>query len=162
MRGCLTFLVGIVLGAVLIGIWWQRTPLTVPGTQAADVQATIADGYLARRLEEQVAGAGGFSGMITHVTVQSSPPSTLVLGADASIGPLTAPVSLQVAPQAANGALQIQVIQANVGAVPVSGPLVDALLRAINQRSVQVLGSGARIVGVKVVPGGLEIDANFG
>lgn len=160
MRGCLALVVGFVLGAALMLVWWPRPPgPAVPPPQSFDVRVTIADGYLSRVAQQRVASISVPT--IRHVSVASSPPAELIVSADAAVGPVSAPITLALQPVAEGGAVQVHVVSAHVAAIPVPAPLTGVVSDSINASARRLVGANARITGVVVTPFGLEIYANY-
>lgn len=160
MRGCFTLLLGFVLGIALMLYLWPRTPpATRPPSQPADVRVLIADTYLAHLVQQRASTISAPS--IQNVTVSSSPPNILNTSADVAAGPLSAPVTLQIQPLATNGSIQLHVVSAQVGAVPVPPQLAGLVIDAINSTIQRQVNANAQVTAVTVTAGGLEIYANY-
>jgi hypothetical protein len=156
----LTLLVGFVLGAALLLPWWPNPPAPgVPPPRSWDVRVTVVDAYLSRLADRRAATISVPT--IRHVVISSSPAKLLVAGADVSVGPVGAPVTLELQPVAQSGEAQVRVISAHVGAIPIPVVFLGVIRDAINSSTRHLLSAGARITGVTVIPGGLEIYASY-
>lgn len=159
MRGLFLLLIGFVLGAGLMLWWWPRIPAGSALPQRSDVHITVADRYLSRLVEQKVAGIA--LPRISHVTITSNPPGALVARADASLGPVSAPVSMLLHPVVENGGVHLQIVSTQVGALPLPAPLSGAIEQSVNASLDQTLRSGARVIGIAVLPQGLDIFLNY-
>lgn len=160
MRGCLLLIVGFALGAGLVFYWWPRIPAGQPVPAASDVRIIISDGFITRAVQQRVAGMTLPS--IQQVRVTSNPPSTILVHIDLTTAQVSAPAALEIQPIAENGQIQVHVVSTNVAGIPVPPPLAGFVADAINSHSGHVLGDNARVTGVEVVPGAVEILANYG
>jgi len=159
MRGLFLLLIGFLLGAGLMLWWWPRIPAGSVLPQRSDIHITVADRYLSRLVEQKVAGID--PPRISHVAITSDPPGALVARADARLGPISAPVSMLLHPVVENGGVQLRIISTQVGAIPLPAPLSGAIEQSVNASLDQALRSGARVVGITVLPQGLDIFLNY-
>lgn len=155
MRGCLTFIVGAVLGVGLMVYWWPKQPATVSAPASPDLRIQLSDRYLARLVEARVSGMG-----VSNVSVSSALPGTLIAAGTLNFALATAPVSMQIQPVASGGTIQVNVIDLRVGSVPVPGGVVPAIGGSINSSVRSRLGRNTVVRAVRVTPGGLEVDAD--
>lgn len=158
MRGCLTLLVGIGVGITIMALAWPATPAGSTLPQNADVRASLADAYMTRIVQARLASTGIVS--IRDVQVRSAPPA-LVVRANAGIGPVSAPITVELQPVAAAGDVQVRIISTHVGVVPIPIVLTGLVTGSINDSLHHILGANAIVTGVSVTPRGLDITANY-
>lgn len=158
MRALLLLIVGVILGAVLVTRWEARPPAGAALPSASDVRVSLSDGYLSRLIEERASGNGIIA--VTDVQVRSAP-SALTVRADASLGPLTAPITVELQPVVVGGDVQERIIATQVGAVPIPAPLTGLVAGSINASLRHILGANATVTGVRVTPRGLDITADY-
>jgi hypothetical protein len=163
MRGCLPLLLGLVAGAAAVWLLWAQstTPVRrgVVAPQQSDVHAVLSTRYLSRLVNDGTQGAGVAS--LSHVRISTNPPGALVAQADATLGPLTVPVSAQVAPSVQNGSVHITLLSTHVGAVPIPTAFTGIVAAQVNAAVQRSLGSSVRVVAVDVVSQGLEVYADY-
>lgn len=158
MRGCLTLILGFLLGAGLMLYWWPQQPRGVVAPKAADLRVTISDSFLAREVQSHLAGQTAPA--VSNVRINSIPPAALVVDADLSAGPVSTGASTEVQPVISGGQIQVNVISSRVAGIPIPSQLTGVLRDAINGRLSNLLGADARATGVRVLPAGIEIDAD--
>lgn len=158
MRGCLTLLVGIVVGIAVMAFSWPTIPAGSALLPGSDVRASLSDRYLTRTVQERLSATGIIS--VRGVQVRSAPP-TLVVRATASIGPLSAPITVELEPFAAGGDVRVRIIATHIGSLPVPGVLIGLVTGSINDSLRHSLGANARVTGVNVTRPGLDIAANY-
>lgn len=159
MRGLFLLLIGFLLGVGLMLWWWPRIPAGSVLPQRSDIHITVADRYLSRLVEQKVAGID--LPRISHVAITSNPPGALAARADASLGPISAPVSMLLHPVVENGGVHLRIVSTQVGAIPLPAPLSGAIEQSVNASLDQTLRSGARVIGITVLPQGLDIFLNY-
>jgi len=159
MRGLFLLVAGFLLGAGLMLWRWPRIPTGSALPQRSDIHITVADRYLSRLVQQKVAGMD--LPKIDHVAITSSPPGALVAHADATLGPVSAPVSMLLHPVVANGGVHLQIVSSQVGAIPLPAPLSGAVEQSVNASLDRTLRSGARVIGITVRPQGLDIFLNY-
>jgi hypothetical protein len=98
---------------------------------------------------------------VDHVRIASNPPTSLIMRVDLSIGPWSAPVALDLSPVATNGHVQTRLISTEVAGVPIPPHLAGLVTDAINRRIAALPGGKGQATGVRVLPSGLEILANY-
>jgi serine/threonine-protein kinase len=158
-RGCLTLLIGFALGAGLVLWWWPHQPTGVALPASADVRVFISDSYLSRAVQQRVAGMT--LPEIHNVRVLSSPPAALLVNADLTVGPFTAPSSMEVQPVASGGGVQVQIVESHIAGIPIPSQLTGFLQDAINGETQHALSTHSRVTGVAVRPDGVEILADY-
>jgi hypothetical protein len=163
MRGCLTLIVGLVIGAVAVWFLWSQSTAPVAkgivAPQRSDVHAVLSDAYLSRLVNDAAQGSSIVS--LRNVHLSSNPPGALVAQAEGTLGPLTVPVSAEVAPSARNGSVHVTLLSTRVGAVPIPTAFTGLVEAQVNQAVRNTLGGSVRVVAVDVVPQGLEVYANY-
>lgn len=137
---------------------WPATPAGSTLPQSADVRVSLSDGYMTRIIQARLSSTGIVS--IGDVQVDSAPPA-LVVHANAGIGPLSAPVTVELQPVAAGGAVQVRVIATHIGVVPIPNVFTGLVTGSINDSLHHTLGAHANVTGVSVTPRGLDITANY-
>jgi hypothetical protein len=156
MRGCLTFVVGVLLGAALMLYWWPKQPAAETAPQSPDLRIRLSDRYLARVIGTRVSGMG-----VSGVSVSSAPPTTMIASGTLSLVVASAPVSLQVEPVASGGTIHVNVVDLRVGNLPIPGGLVPTIGDSINRSVRSRLGRNAVVRSVRVTPGGLDVTADY-
>lgn len=139
---------------------WPRIPAAAPPAPSSDVRVHVSDGYLARVIEQRVSALGAVT--LQNVSVASSPPRLLLVRGDAGVAGLTVPAELELEPIAANGAVQADIIQVQVAGLPVPGVLSDLVSGSINDSLRRAIPHNARVTGVVVTQGGVDLSADFG
>lgn len=157
MRGCLLLLLGFVAGAGLMLWWWPQQAHGIVRPQAADLQVTISDGYLSRAIQQRLGGLTLPS--VKNVAVRSVPHRSLLVGLDLAAGPVSAPVSIEVQPVAANGTIDLRVISTRVAGIPIPAQITGLVSTAINDSTRVHLRANTRVTGVDVTATGLEVLA---
>lgn len=137
---------------------WPTTPAGSTLPQNADVRVSLGDAYLTRIIQARLSSTGIVS--IRDLQVQSALPALLVR-ANASIGPVSAPVNVELQPVASGGDVQVRIIATHVGAVPIPNVLTGLVAASINDSLHHTLGAHATVTGVTVTPRGLDITANY-
>lgn len=137
--------------------WWPQQPSGIVQPQAADLRVIASDGYLARAIQQRVQGVTVPS--VRNLAVRSVPHRSLLVQMDLVAGPISAPVSLEVKPLASNGDIQLQVIAARVGSIPIPSQITGLVTSAISDSSRVRLGANTHVTGVDVTAAGLEILA---
>jgi uncharacterized protein YpmS len=156
MRGCLTFIVGVLLGAGLMLLWWPKIPAGQSMPQTAGIRIQISNSYLSQIIESRTSGMG-----LSDVTVTSAPPSTMVVRGTLSVAVVSLPVTLQFQPVAVNGGLQVHLVEAQVGNIPLPGQLIPVIASSINSSIAQRVGKHAHVQAVRVTASGLEVAATY-
>lgn len=159
MRGCLTLVLGFVLGAGLMLYWWPRPPRGITAPAPADLRVMISDTYLSRAVGNRLSSLT--APQVTNLRISSVPPNYLVAAATLTAGPLAAPASVQIQPVAANGQIEITIIASSLAGVPIPSQLIGVVQDSINARTRRLLGAHTSVVGARVLPSGLEVDANY-
>src|SRR5690348_12663564 len=157
MRGCLSFFVGVLLGAGLMLLWWPKIPAGQSLPESAGIRVQISNSYLSRVIESRTSGMG-----LSDVTVTSIPPSTMVVKGTMSLAVVSLPVALRFQPLAENGTLQVHLVEAQVGNVPVPSQLIPVVANSINSSIRQRVGKNAHVEAVRVTPSGLAVAATYG
>jgi len=160
VRALLILAIGFLIGVVVLLFFWPQTPAGGgASTPSSDVRVTISDGYLARVAAAHAHSLGPVA--ISAITVGSSPPDELIARASAAVGPLSAPVAIQLQPVARHGIVQVRLITVHIGDIPIPGGLAGILSDSINGKLRSLLGHSASVVAVRVVPSGLQVFANY-
>jgi hypothetical protein len=159
MRGCLTLVAGLILGLGLAAYFTPRPPAAPSPPASTDVRATLSDAYLSRIVARHLASISVISAR--HVSIASAPPSRLVVSIQVGVGPLSAPVRLGVQPYAEGGEVKVHFFSTSVAGIPVPTIITHFVEQSMDQAIAHILGSGARVVGTAVTPGGLEISAEY-
>jgi len=136
-----------------------RPPPGVSAPRTSDVRIRISDAYLARVVARRMEGIQLPS--VGNVRVASNPPGSLIVRSDLSLGPLSAPAVVELAPFIENGHVQIRLISTDVGNIPVPPQLTQSMADAVNRRIAELPGGGGRATGVQVFPSGLEVLATY-
>lgn len=124
--------------------------------QQPDLSLRLSDPYLARLIEQR---AGAFGVVhLQHVTIGSLPPSHIVLHAEAVIGPLSTPITLQMQPQADGGQVRVDVTAAQLGPVAVPQALTGFVADAVTRSVQHLLAGKANVTQVRVLPGAVEVQ----
>src|SRR5579859_2644038 len=111
MRGCLILLIGIGVGIGIMVLVWPATPAGSIVPQSADVRVSLSDGYMMRIIRARLSSTGIVS--IRNLEVRSAPP-VLVVRTNAGVGPVSAPVTVELQPEAAGGAVGVRIIATRV------------------------------------------------
>ena len=152
MRGCLTLVVGFLIGAALMLYLWPRVPTGTSAPQRTDVRVTISYRYLSRLLASRLSGAG----LLTGIAVTSSPSHLLILHADAA----GVPVALSAQPVVVRGTVQVHLLSSSIGGVPVPPEIIAPLTGSIQSSLRHLLGTTSTVRAVSVQPNGVQIFAN--
>lgn len=158
MRGCLTFVIGLLLGAGLVLLQWPHDPKGVRAPSASDVHVVISDTYLAR-LVQQRSGSIAFP-QVRNVVITSVPPAVVVVRADLLAGPVSTPSSLEVQPIAEGGTIDMRILSSHVAGIPVPPLLTSILQDAINRAARRAITPRVHIVAVRVRPEGVDVYAD--
>jgi uncharacterized protein YpmS len=158
VRGCLTLVIGFVVGLGLMLWWWPKPPHGASLPSSSDVRATVSDAYLTRMVAAKAATIQFPS--ISQVQVLSNPPTTLVVHGQASAGVVTAPLSMEFEPRVQNGQVQVQVVSASLGGISIPPQLTFLIADRINSAIAPLAGSNTSVTGVGVSPQGVTITAN--
>lgn len=158
MRGCFTLIVGILLGVALMVISWPTTPRGSTLPQGSDVRVSLSNSYLTRIVEARLARNGIIS--IRGLQVRSAPPA-LIVRANVGLGPLAAPITVELQPLAAGGEVQVRIIATHIGVIPVPNFLTGLVTGSINDSLRHILGANATVTGVTSTPRGLDITADY-
>ncbi len=158
MRGCLTLLVGMVVGGAIMAFSWPTTPAGFALPQSSDVRVSLSNGYLTRTAQARLSSTGIVS--IHELRVRSAPPA-LVVRADASIGPISAPITVELQPVAVGGVVQVRIIATHIGVVPVPNVFTGLVTGSINDSLRHTLRANATVTGVAATQRGLDITANY-
>ncbi len=137
---------------------WPTTPVGSTLPQSADVRVSLADAYLTRIIQARLSSTGIVS--IRDLQVQSAPP-VLVVRANAGVGPVSAPLTVELQPVAAGGAVRVRIIATHIGVVPIPNVLTGLVTGSINDSLHRTLRAHANVTGVTVTPRGLDITANY-
>src|SRR5438045_3493482 len=113
MRGCLTFVAGLVLGVALMALWWPNIPAGQSVPQGSDVRVRLSDGYLSRIVQRRTADMG-----LSGVSITSDPPASMIARGTLTVAIVSVPVSLRLQPFAEKGSLHVRLLEAQVGSVP--------------------------------------------
>jgi hypothetical protein len=159
VRGCLTLIIGLIAGAGLMLAWWPKQPSGTVSPRAADLRVTISDAYLARTVQARVAGYS--VPQVRHVRVASLPGVALVVSADLTVGPLSAPASVEMQPYPANGQVQVRIISTRVAGIPIPSQLTGVIADAIDSSARGLMDRHAHVTGVTVTPTGIQLSANY-
>lgn len=159
MRALLILAAGFLIGVAALLFFWPQPPSGVSAPPPSDVRVTISDTYLARVAASHIHALGPVA--ISKITLASSPPDELIARAAAGVGPLSAPVAIQLQPVARGGTVQVRLITVRIGDIPIPGTLAGVLGSTINSRLRSLLGHRASVVAVRVVPAGLQVYANY-
>lgn len=158
MRGCLLLLVGLVVGVVVAAVRLPG-PATVSTLPARpDVRIELSDGYLTKKVRARLSSTGIVS---VHALEVGSAPPDLVVRAEVGLGPLTAPVTVELRPLAVAGEVQVRITATHIGPIPVPNALTGLVTGSINDSLRHILGGQARVTGVMTTQAGLDITANY-
>jgi hypothetical protein len=159
VRGFLTFVIGFIGGAGLMLALWPHPPVGVPNARSSDLRIFISDVYLARMVERRVSGIN--LPTVTDVRIASHPPTSLIMRVDLSIGPLSAPATLELAPVVESGQMQTRLVTTEVAGIPIPPQLAGFVVATINSRIAQLPGTGGQVTGVRILASGLEISVDY-
>ena len=137
---------------------WPTTPAGSILPQSTDVRVSLSDGYMMRIIRARLSSTGIV--FISNVEVRSAPP-VLVVRANAGIGPVSAPVTVELQPEAVGGAVRVRIIATHVGVVPIPNVLTGLVTGSINDSLHHAVGTRAYVTGVTVTRRGLDISANY-
>ena len=155
MRGCLTFVVGLLLGVGLMLYWWPKAPAAESVPASSDIRIHLSDRYLGHLVQSRVSSMG-----VTGVSVSSAPPQTLIAQGTLGLAIVSAPIAIQFQPVAQGGTLQVKVVDVRVGSIPLPGQLIPLIAGSINSSVRSRLGTKAVVQSVQVTPTGLDVEAN--
>lgn len=158
MRGCLTLVIGLALGVAVMARWWPTIPTGSALTPGSDVRVTLSDGYLTKAVRARISSGGIVA--IRGLVVRSAPP-TMIVRAVASVGPISAPITVQLQPIAAGGDVQVRIIATRLGFIPVPNAFTGLVAGSINDSLHHILGANAVVTGVSATPRGLDIAAKY-
>lgn len=139
-------------------VWWPAIPTGAILPQRSDVRISLSDGYLTRIVQARLSGNGIVS--IRDLQVRSAPPD-LVVRANAALGPLSAPITVELQPLAAGGDVQVRIVATHLGVVPIPNVLTGLVTGSINDSLRHTLRANASVTGVAATPRGLDITANY-
>lgn len=137
---------------------WPATPAGSTLPQRSDVHVSLSDGFMTRTAQARLSSTGIVS--LRGVQVRSAPPA-LVVRADAGVGPVSAPITVEFLPVAVSGTVQVRIIATHIGIVPVPNALTGLVTGSINDALRRTLRNNATITGVIVTQRGLDITANY-
>lgn len=140
-------------------VWWPHPPAGQSSPRSPDLRIFMSDAYLARSVEQQASGMQ--TPGVQNVRITSNPPASLIVRCDLSVGPLSAPAALEVAPVVQAGQVQTRLISTQVGSVPIPPQLTGFVADAINGRIKQLPAGTGRVTGLRVLSSGLEITARY-
>jgi hypothetical protein len=158
MRGVLTLMLGFVVGSGLMLSFWPHPPVGIAAPRSSDLRIFISDRYLARTIQDRF--AGGAIPAVGDVQVESAPPTSLVIRLHVSLGPLSLPAALELAPVAEHGSINVSVVSTDLAGVSIPGQLTVFVSSVINRQVNAVLHQAGRVTGVKILPAGIEVFAN--
>jgi hypothetical protein len=158
MRGCLILVMGILVGIAIMALSWPTLPAGSVLPPSSDVQVSLSDEYMTRIVQARLSSTGIVS--FHDLQVRSAPPALVVRG-DAGIGPLSAPITVELQPVAAAGDVQVRIIATHIGIVPVPNVLTGLVTGSINDSLRHTLGANATVTGVTATQRGLDISANY-
>lgn len=138
--------------------WWPAIPTGSALPPGSDVRVALSDRYLTKIVRARISTGGIVS--IRGFEVRSAPP-TMIVQAEASVGPISAPVTVQLQPVAAGGDVQVRIIATHIGIVPVPNAFTGLVTGSINDSLHHILGAKAEVTGVTATPRGLDIAANY-
>jgi hypothetical protein len=141
-----------------MAIAWPAIPAGSTLPQRSDIRVSLSNGYLTRVVQTRLSSHGVVS--IRDLQVQSAPP-VMVVRAEAGIGPFSAPITVELQPVAASGAVQVRIVATRIGIVPVPNILTGLVAGSINDSLRHALGANATVTGVSVTKRGLDITANY-
>jgi len=139
--------------------WWPHPPGGVSTPRSSDLRIFISDAYLARAVERRLSGIPVPS--VDKVRIASNPPKSLIMRVGLTLGLLSAPAALELMPVARNGHVQTLLVSTEVAGIAIPPPLTGFMEGAINSRIAELPGGGGRATGVRVLPSGLEILADY-
>jgi hypothetical protein len=164
LRGCLTFFVGIVVGAVLLAVAdvfvVSPAPLSSAPPPNADLIILFRNEFLTRELQSQLSQVSG-PVTLRQPTIQGQADQTLVVAGTAVASGLTvsAPVRIVVRPSVANNRVAIQIVSAQLGTLKLPGDWFKTFETQINDNLNRTLANTPyRIVGVSTTVEGLLVD----
>jgi hypothetical protein len=163
VRGCLPLVVGFVLGAAAVWLLWSASAPPPDGARparGADIDILISNRALSRLLNDRVSGRGIVN--LREIRITSDPAhNSLDAHAHAGVGPLAVPVTLAAAPSVHGGAVQVTLVSAHVGVIPVPAGFIGLLQGTIDDAVRRSVGRRIQIVGAAVRRRGLEVYANY-
>jgi hypothetical protein len=137
---------------------WPHPPAGIAAPRTSDLRVFISDRYLSRAIQNRFSADSIPS--VGDVHVVSAPPSSLVVRLQASIGPLSLPAALELAPVAQAGSINVRVVSTALGGLSIPGQLTPFISSVINGRVKAVVAHSARVTGVTILPAGIEVFAN--
>lgn len=167
MRGCLLFLLGILVGAIALGAAgaFLYGPPAVPTAPSAayDAEVTLTPQYLQRELVIQ-SGQSAVGPVLQNLALGTSDNNQVVVTGTIGTGKSGAGVPLRVVirPVAQGNRVALQILRADVGGLPVPIGLFRSLEDSMNRQIASTFGSGSyRIVGVVTSARGVSIDVTL-
>ncbi len=164
MRGCFLFVVGVVLGVLLLAVLQIFVVRPNPLPQAAPVNSDLVilfrNEFLTRQLQTQLAQVNSpvsAKGLI----VQAEPDQNLVLAGTAVVTgmPGSVPVRIVLRPSVVNNRVAITIVQAQIGTLKLPGNWFQSFENQINNELNRTLtNTPYRIVGVSTTIDGLIVD----
>jgi hypothetical protein len=166
MRGCLTLIVGIIIGVVLVGLaealLIKPVPLAPAPSATSDVVILFQNAFLTRQLQAQAAQVET-SVKLQNLAVQGQADQTLAVSGTATAPgtALTVPVRVVVHPALNNGRVTIQIVTAQLGSLKLPSnwfqPLENQINASINR---SLANTQYQIVGVSTTVEGLLVYVN--
>lgn len=158
MRGCLTLLLGILVGIGAMLYFWPKQPAGRALPASSDVRVFVSDRYLSSLVQRHASSID--LPQVSDVHILSSPPAVLIATAQLSVGPISAPTSMELAPEIENGRVHIRIVSSTIAGIPIPDQFAGIVEGQINAAAGNVNTGAARITGVKVTARGLQITAN--
>lgn len=178
MKGCLTFFIGILVGAILlVGLLVFVVPAPVPPAGPASAPATsgtpdvsilLRNDFLTRELQREATQADPpipLSGITVQTASGNQSAHDLVVSGTLALPEtgLTAPAQITVHPAVSGNQLTVQVVKMDVGGLPVPSAALQAsegsINRALNQELGKwVAGTSYQIQSVTTTPQGLVVN----
>lgn len=164
MKGFLLFVVGMVIGALLLAaaqVFLIPAPaLSQAGTGSPDLVILFRNGFLTRELQRQAAGIQS-AVPLKGLVVRGQPDQNLVILGDVSATntSLTVPARIILHPTVARNRVSVQVIKMDVGTLTIPGQYLHGIEGPINNALNRWMATSPyTITGVSTTNEGLVVD----
>lgn len=158
MRGCLTLVLGILIGTAGMLYFWPKQPTGTALPASSDVRVFVSDRYLSRLVQRHASSIQ--LPQVRDVHIRSAPPAGLIATAQLSVGPISAGATMELAPEVQAGRVRMRIVSSTVAGIPIPDQLAGIVESQMNAATGNVSTNGARITGVRVTARGVQITAN--
>lgn len=164
MRGCLTLIIGILLGVLILAatqiLVVNPRPLPAPGPVTSDLVILFRNDYLTHQVQAQLEQTGTPISP-KGLTVQAEPGQIVILSGTGVVNgvSLGIPIRVVLRPALANNRVTITIAEAQVGSLKLPGEWFKSFESQINDSLNRTMASSAfRVVGVSTTVEGLIVD----